>query len=203
LEALEKGSPAKAGSSTLRPGSANSQIKRGRPNTPATEPPEAEISRLKKILGNQLKERRRVDTSISAKLTALKCELVQQKALDESIAAKMARLKELNADMPTIEDREPTQAVKMHFTLSNGKGGMVELDLDSGMVLTMELLKGLLADETENNNETAIANDEVDSAAEEDDTSVAKVDETNQPKLKKKKEREYLYKKQFNCWVPK
>jgi hypothetical protein len=73
--------PGTAGSSS-RPNSANSQ-KRGRPNTPATEQPEAEISRLGKSLGKQMKERKRLSSSI-------RNEMVSKSALDDSIAVKMA-----------------------------------------------------------------------------------------------------------------
>jgi hypothetical protein len=209
LEALEMGSPSKrqrpgtAGSSS-RPNSANSH-KRGRPNTPATEQPGAEISRLRKSLGKQMKERKRLSISISSKLTSIKNEMVSKSVLDYSIALKMARLKELGVNVSSEEPQDPKQSTKMYFTLSNGKGGMMELDLDRGVVLTSGLLSRLIVDESDETDSSVID----DATSDREDEPVESENNPPPPPLPpptaatKKKERKYVYNKCFNCWVPK
>jgi hypothetical protein len=82
--------------------------------------------------------------------------MVSKSALDRSIDEKMARLKELGINVSSEEPQDPKQATKTYFTLSNGKGGMMKMDLDRGVVLTSELLNSLIVDESDETDSSVI-----------------------------------------------
>ena len=150
---------AKRASEIIRPGSGPDQPKRGHPNTQQTPAVERETRELEQALENQLKQCYGLIRSIKSKTTSLKkmVATAEKKASDRkeqirvlngievSINKKINRLKELNIDRSSDRlQQEDDSTMDINYILSDGRMGLVSMDVDGGVLFNSDLDEGII-----------------------------------------------------------